>query len=106
MKKFVKDKLSTIVEDNDRRISAYIAGGWKEEEVTPVPMDAADNLLDKAIDEVNESEQRGDSGESLNNTPKKATAPTQKINDAISAKATAATESAVVDDGLFKREEK
>ena len=96
MKKFVKGDLETIVEDNDRRIPAYIAHGWKETELPEKTLDECDKQLNKAIDDVVESE-----GTPSKKNRKK---PTKKVNDAIKATTTAATESEAVDDGLLKKE--
>ena len=30
MKKFIKDGLETLVDDNDRRIPEYLKNGWKD----------------------------------------------------------------------------
>ncbi len=98
MKTFVKGKLKTVVEDNDRRIPQYLASGWKEEGTTPKQQDDADKRTGKAIDDVNASED-----EKKGKGKGKAAAPDQKVNDAIKANANAASESEEVDDGLLKK---
>ncbi|MDE6474775.1 MAG: hypothetical protein K2L70_06720 [Clostridia bacterium] len=92
MKEFTKGNLTTVVEDNDRRISEYLANGWKEEKLTKKPKDALDKRKEEAIADADASEDTG----------KKNSATDQKVNDAMSAKENAAAESQAVDDGLIK----
>lgn len=95
MKKFVKGNLVTIVEDDDRRIPAYVKNGWKETEYAPKPQTEAEKRMDKAVEEV--LERRG----------KKPKRPIEdkKVNEAINATETAHKESEPVDDGLLKGDE-
>ncbi len=92
MKKFVKGNLETIVEDDDRRIPAYLKNGWKEAEYTPKPQTEAEKRMNKAMAEA--LERRG----------KKSKRPVEdkKVNDAIAATEAAHTEGEPVDDGLIK----
>lgn len=92
MRKFIKGGVETVVEDDDRRISQYLASGWKEEAYEPKPKSEADKRKQEALDEVGASEGGG------NRNP----LDDKKTNDALSAKETAHTEVAPVDDGLFK----
>lgn len=92
MKEFIKGNLTTVVEDNDRRIPEYLANGWKEKELTQKQKDASDKRKEEAIADADASEDNG----------KKNSATDQKVNDAMSAKENAATESQAVDDGLIK----
>ena len=101
MKTFTKGSLTTVVEDNDRRIPQYIANGWKETGTTPKQKDDADERTGKAIDDVNASEGE-DKGEKKGKG--KAAATDKKVNDAIKANANAASEGEAVDDGLLKKE--
>lgn len=96
MKRFIKGTLETVVEDDDRRIPAYLANGWTEAELTKKPQDEADQQLDKAMTDVEESEGAADNGSGSKK-------PTKKVNDAIEANAAAAAESEAVDDGLLKK---
>ena len=96
MREFTKGALITVVDDNDRRISEYISNGWKERTPTPKPKDEADRRIGKAIEDVNASENKSDK-----NGKGKKTATDKKVNDALSATASAVRESAVIDDGLF-----
>jgi hypothetical protein len=99
MKKFTKGTLTTLVEDDDRRIAGYRANGWKEEAIKPtVPTDAADKTLAKSIKDANASEPRKGG--------KKASATDKKVNAAIKANTAAAAESEAVDDGLTSKEGK
>lgn len=96
MKKFTKGALETIVDDDDRRIPEYLANGWKEAPLPKKPQDAADEQLDKAMTDVENSEGGG--------TKKGSKKPAKKVNDAIKANTAAAAESEAVDDGLIKKE--
>lgn len=105
MRKFVKGKLETVVEDNDRRIPDYLANGWKE--TTPkAPTDEGEkSATDKALQDVVNSEGgneppkgKGKGGKA--GKPDKPNENDQKVNDAINANSTAAAESEAVDDGL------
>lgn len=99
MKTFTKGNLTTVVDDDDRRIPAYLASGWKETETAEKPKDDADKRTEKAIDDANASESvNGD------DTSKNA-APDKKVNDAIAAAKTAEAELDTVDDGLIKHTE-
>ena len=49
MKTFTKGSLTTVVEDNDRRIPQYIANGWKETGTTPKQKDDADERDRKSV---------------------------------------------------------
>lgn len=95
MREFKKGALITVVDDDDRRIPEYLASGWKETTLTEKPKDDADKRKEKAMDDVNKSEGKSNG--------KKTTASDKKINDAIKANETAATESEEVDDGLIKK---
>lgn len=110
MKTYTKGGLTTVVEDNDRRIPQYLAEGWKETETTPKPKDDADERTGKAIDDVNASEDKGEKkgkGDSkTNGKGSKAAAPDKKVSDAIKANANAATEGEAVDDGLLDKGDK
>ncbi len=105
MKTFTKGSLTTVVEDNDRRIPQYLESGWKETGTHPKQEDEADKRIGKAIDDVNasEDEKKGKSGSKTNSKGGKAAAPDKKVNDAIKANANAASESEEVDDGLLKK---
>lgn len=92
MKKFIKGTLSTIVEDDDRRIADYRASGWTEDEIIPAVPTAADKKLAKAIKDANDSEP---------GKKKKNAAPDKKVNDAIKANNAASAEIDAVDDGLI-----
>lgn len=94
MKTFTKGNLTTVVDDDDRRIPAYLASGWKETETAEKPKDDADKRTEKAIDDANASESKG-----------KNAAPDKKVNDAIAAAKTAEAELDTVDDGLIKHTE-
>lgn len=99
MKKFVKGNISTIVEDDDRRIPMYLAGGWKEEKLTARPESEAESRMKKAIEDV-VGTKRG-----TNRSKKKSVHEDKQVNEAIVSTETAAAESVPVDDGLFKKEE-
>ncbi len=99
MKTFTKGSLTTVVEDNDRRIPQYIANGWKETGTTPKQKDEADERTGKAIDDVNAS-----AGGKKGKGKGKAAAPDKQVNDAIKANANAASEGEEVDDGLLNKE--
>lgn len=105
MKKFIKDGLETLVDDNDRRIPEYLKNGWKEAEVAPKTTDEGDKQTQRAIDDVetSESKSKGSKGGKGN---KGRNAPGKKVNDAIAANAAAAAENVAVDDGLIKTEGK
>ena len=94
MKTFTKGNLTTVVDDDDRRISAYLANGWKETDTAEKPKDDADKRAEKAIDDANASGKKG-----------KTAAPDKKVNDAIAAAKTAEAELDTVDDGLIKHTE-
>lgn len=96
MKRFVKGALETVVEDDDRRIKDYIAGGWKAAELTIKPQDDKSKQMNKAIFDANDSEVA---------SAGKNNASDKKVNDAIKANAVAIAESEEVDDGLIKKEE-
>ncbi len=89
MKTFTKGNLTTVVDDDDRRIPAYLASGWKETETAEKPKDDA-----------NASESKGKGGKKGKNA-----APDKKVNDAIAAAKTAEAELDTVDDGLIKHTE-
>ncbi len=112
MKKFVKGKLETIVEDNDRRIPEYLANGWKEAPLDKTPKgNGEQSATDKALDDVANSEGANDTpkGNGKNNRGAKAgksgkpNATDQKVNDAIAANSNAAAEGEAVDDGLEEK---
>jgi hypothetical protein len=90
MKKFTKGKLTSIVEDDDRRIADYRKNGWKEETVKAAALDAADKTLRKSIKDAKGAGKTG--------------ATDKKVNDAIKANTAAATEGEAVDDGLTSKE--
>lgn len=94
MKKFIKGTLETFVDDDDRRISEYLACGWKEAPMPVKPKDEADELFERALGDVLEAD--GAAG-------KKHRSASKKVNDAIKATTAAASESDVVDDGLFNK---
>ena len=96
MKTFTKGNLTTVVDDDDRRIPAYLASGWKETETAEKPKDDADKRTEKAIDDANASESKGNGGKKGKNA-----APDKKVNDAVEATKNAAEESEAVDDGLL-----
>lgn len=98
MKRFIKGDIETVVDDNDPRIPSYLTNGWKEAELKPREQDKGDEQIEKAINDVVESEGA--------KTKKQSKKPTKKVNDAIEANTTAATESEVVDDGLIKQGDK
>ena len=97
MKTFIKGNLTTVVDDDDRRIPAYLANGWKETDTAEKPKDDADKRTEKAIDDANASESKGKGGKNA--------APDKKVNDAIAAAKTAEAELDTVDDGLIKHTE-
>lgn len=101
MKQFTKGTLTTMVEDDDRRIPEYVANGWKETKPAEKPTDDADKRRQKAIDDANASEDKTGKGKGKG---KKNAAPDKKVNDAIAANQAAAAESEAVDDGLLKPE--
>lgn len=92
MRRFIKGKIETAVDDNDRRIPEYIARGWKEAKPIAKPQDEASKKMSKAIDDANASEAAGE----------KKRATDKKVNDAIKANNNAVTESEAIDDGLIK----
>ncbi len=104
MRKFVKGKLETTVEDNDRRIPDYLANGWKE--VKAPTGNGAQSATDKALDDVANSEGGNKTAKSKGNGKNKGgkggkpSKTDQKVNDAINANSNAAAESEAVDDGL------
>ena len=98
MKEFYKGALVTVVEDNDRRISDYLASGWKERPLKPKPQDDADKRIDRAMQEISESE---DGGKGKGKGKNKKAAPDNKVNDAVEATKNAVDESNAVDDGLL-----
>ena len=97
MKTFNKGTLTTTVDDDDRRIPQYLANGWKEAPNPEKPKDDADKRIDKAVNEANESENKG-GGKGKNSAPDK------KVNEAVDAAKTAEGEREAVDDGLIKKE--
>lgn len=98
MKMFAKGTLTTLVEDDDRRIADYRASGWKEVEIVSVaPTTAADKKLAKAIKDACDSEPV---------KAKKKAASDKKVNDAINANNAASLEGDPVDDGLISEEVK
>lgn len=101
MKKFTKGTLTTIVEDDDRRIPDYKAAGWKEAAIEPLPTDAADETLAKAMSDVDDSQPAKDK-----KSRKGANAPDKKVNEAIKANTAAVAEGEVIDDGLIAQEGK
>ena len=92
MKEFIKGNLTTVVDDDDRRISEYLANGWKEKELTKKSKDASDKRKEDEVADANASECNG----------KKNRASVKKVNDAIRAKENVAYESEAIDDGLMK----
>lgn len=97
MKTFTKGNLTTVVDDDDRRIPDYMANGWKETATAEKPKDDADERMAKAIADANASESKAKNGKKSKNT-----ATDKKVNDAVAATAQAAAESEAVDDGLIK----
>jgi len=102
MKKFIKGKLTTIVEDDDQRIPEYKAAGWKEvayagAEKEPTP---ATELLEKALEDATASEPK------KGGKRRKAGATDKKVNDAIKANILAAAQGEPIDDGLISKEGK
>ena len=105
MKKFIKGKLTTIVEDDDQRIPEYKAAGWKEvayagAEKEPTP---ATELLEKTLKDANASEPKT-GGKSRKS--RKAGVTDKKVNDAIKANILAAAQGEPIDDGLISKEGK
>lgn len=94
MRKFTKGGIESIVDDNDSRIPAYLANGWKEEAVKAKPTDVADAQTDKALADVAKSEGK-------TNGKGKGKTTGKKVNDAIKANSTASAEAEPVDDGLL-----
>lgn len=94
MKKFKKGAVTTVVEDNDRRIQGYIANGWKEVSLDEKPKSEADKRTEQAKSEATASE-KGKKG--------KTAQIDKKVNEAIDATETAHEESEPVDDGLFDK---
>lgn len=123
MRTFVKGDLKTVVEDNDRRIEAYLANGWKEEIAAPseteTPANSGEpnetpeeNAANKGLNDAtaNGSAPQGetaDNGKPKRNRGKRSgvNVDDKKVNDAIQANSNAATESNEVDDGLFNKQE-
>lgn len=101
MKAFAKDGLTTVVEDDDRRIESYIANGWKETKLPEKQKDEADKRTEKAIDAANASEDKKVKGGKKG----KAAAPDKKVNDAVAATEAATADSEAVDDGLLTKTE-
>ena len=97
MKRFIKGTLETVVDDNDHRISEYLANGWKEAPIVKKPQDAADSQLEKAMLDIENSEEMADKKKGVKK-------PAKKVNDTITANTAAAAESEAVDDGLLKKE--
>jgi len=102
MKTFTKGNLTTVVDDDDRRISAYLANGWEETATAEKPKDDADKRTAKAIDDANASESKSKDKGGKKGKKGKNAAPDKKVNDAIAAAKTAEIESDTVDDGLIK----
>ena len=94
MKKFVKGNISTLVEDDDRRIPMYLKTGWKEAKLPDKPATEAEERMKKAIEDVANTKK----GKKKNPRDDKQT------NEAIASSETAAAEGTPVDDGLFKKE--
>lgn len=111
MRKFVKGKLETIVEDSDRRIPEYLANGWKEAPLGASKPNSKTSATDKALNDVAASEgaNKAPKSNSKNNRGSKSgktgkpSQTDQKVNDAISANSNTAVEGAEVDDGLEKK---
>ena len=99
MKTFTKGKITTTVDDDDRRIPEYLANGWKETATPDKPKDDTDKRIDKAVRESNGSENKGKNGGKGKNS-----APDKKVNDAVDASKNAESEREAVDDGLIKTE--
>jgi hypothetical protein len=56
MKKFKNGNLETVVENDDSRITEYLANGWKEIEfILPIP-DETGNMLKKSAMDASNSE--------------------------------------------------
>lgn len=102
MKKFIKGKLTTVVEDDDQRIPEYKAAGWKEVAYTGAEKEStpATELLEKALEDANASEPK------TGGKRRKAGATDKKVNDAIGANALAAAQGEPIDDGLISKEGK
>ena len=108
MRKFVKGKLETVVEDNDRRIPDYLANGWTETTPKAPKSEGEQSATDKALQDVANSENGGNEppkgkGKGKGGKAGKPGTPNetdQKVNDAINANSNAAAESGAVDDGL------
>ncbi len=92
MKKFIKDGITSIVDDDDRRIPEYKRDGWDEVPVGAQQPTEADIRTQKAIAAANASEP---------SKKRKKGASDKKVNDAIKASANAAAESEAIDDGLL-----
>ena len=105
MRKFVKGKLETVVEDNDRRIPDYLANGWTETTPKAPKTDGEQSATEKALQDVANSEGGNDTPKGKGKSGKggktgKPNETDQKVNDAINANANAAGESEAVNDGL------
>lgn len=100
MKTFIKDGLTTVVDDDDFRIASYIADGWKETATADKPKDDSDKRIKNAIDTVDASE--ADSKKGKSSRKGKPLAPDKKVNDTVVATETATADSEPVDDGLIK----
>lgn len=104
MKTFTKGTLTTVVDDDDRRIPEYLANGWKEAPTAEKPKDDADKRIDKAIGEANASEEKPKGKGGGKGSKGKNSAPDKKVNDAVDASKNAESEREAVDDGLIKTE--
>lgn len=92
MKRFVKGELETVVDDSDRRIPEYIAGGWKATELWEKPRNGSDGEVGRAIADVN----------TFGRDDGKCVAADRKVNEAVKANGFAARESEAIDDGLIQ----
>ncbi len=93
MRKFIFQGITTVVEDDDRRIAEYLENGWKEIEYenTSIPSEQGE-ILQSALKDVVKSEKAA----------KKKTTASKKVTAAAKAKSTAAKQKKPVNDGLLK----
>lgn len=90
MRKFTSGKLISFVDNDDLRIPAYMANGWKEEIAEISKPTELHNTMKQAVKEVSESE-----------GGKKTKATDEKVNAATKSKMVAADEVKEIDDGLI-----
>ena len=93
MRRFTNGAVVSFVEDDDLRIPAYLANGWKEEIAEASKPIELHNIMRQAVKDANESEPQI--------IGKKTKATDNKVNAAIKSKIVAAAESEEIDDGLI-----